>query len=208
MQSIRFSKDLKNEFRNVYPDQTGYFSIKTGASVNEFIFDIIIGDDQHETETFAKKYLKQKIGNLTDEEIRRKRLDRLKKYDKKLKAGKQEVSSRSVNKSDPILKEDIKQLYRYKCQICGEQIRKFGWTAELSEQQEFEYLSADAHHIVPLQENGLDVPSNIICVCPNCHRRLHTGESIVEFGSGGVVCRNQITGVVMGMVIDVDHGLG
>jgi 5-methylcytosine-specific restriction protein A len=36
----------------------------------------------------------------------------------------------------------------------------------------------EAHHLIPMSiqkdfTNSLDVPGNIISVCPNCHRKLH-----------------------------------
>ena len=80
-----------------------------------------------------------------------------------------------------------------------------GWKEGLGIRQEFEYLSADAHHVHPLELNGVDAPSNIICVCPNCHRRLHAGEFILEFSIAGPDCRNQITGELLQMNIDPDH---
>jgi 5-methylcytosine-specific restriction endonuclease McrA len=41
----------------------------------------------------------------------------------------------------------------------------------------------EAHHLVPLStqdyfDNSLDVDANIVCLCPNCHRKLHYGEDI------------------------------
>lgn len=40
----------------------------------------------------------------------------------------------------------------------------------------------EAHHLVPMQfqeiyENSIDVPENIISLCPNCHRAFHNSES-------------------------------
>ncbi|MFT5725942.1 MAG: putative HNH restriction endonuclease [Desulforhopalus sp.] len=209
MQSIRFSKELKDEFKAVFPDKAGYFSIKLGSSVNECIFDVYMDEDIEATEVFAKKYIQQEQHkNQDDTEIDRQRRDRLKRYNRAQHATKRIMGARSVNQSDPILKEDIKQLYRYKCQICSEQIKKVGWTEELNGQQEFEFLTADAHHIDPLEQNGLDAPSNIICVCPNCHRRLHTGELIIGFGLEGPVCNNQITGEQLTLTIDSGHSFG
>ena len=39
----------------------------------------------------------------------------------------------------------------------------------------------EAHHLIPLKyyedfDNSLDVPANIISLCPNCHRMIHLGE--------------------------------
>jgi len=50
---------------------------------------------------------------------------------------------------------------------------------------------AEAHHLIPLRYHNefkfsLDVPANIISLCPNCHRKLHFGqlekiESLLKF---------------------------
>lgn len=37
-------------------------------------------------------------------------------------------------------------------------------------------LYAEAHHKQELSDSGFDVPSNIVCVCPTCHRKLHYGK--------------------------------
>jgi 5-methylcytosine-specific restriction protein A len=39
----------------------------------------------------------------------------------------------------------------------------------------------EAHHLVPMSKQGsfefdIDVPENILCVCPNCHRKIHLAE--------------------------------
>ncbi|MDX9692105.1 MAG: HNH endonuclease [Acholeplasmataceae bacterium] len=41
----------------------------------------------------------------------------------------------------------------------------------------------EAHHIIPLStqdyfDNSLDIDANIVCLCPNCHRKLHYGKDI------------------------------
>lgn len=43
----------------------------------------------------------------------------------------------------------------------------------------------EAHHLIPLAtqdyfDYSLDVDANIICLCPNCHRKLHYGQDIIE----------------------------
>ncbi|MFA5432519.1 MAG: HNH endonuclease [Candidatus Paceibacterota bacterium] len=43
----------------------------------------------------------------------------------------------------------------------------------------------EAHHLVPLStqdyfDYSLDVDANIVCLCPNCHRKLHYGGNIKE----------------------------
>jgi len=43
----------------------------------------------------------------------------------------------------------------------------------------------EAHHLIPLSAQdyfdfSLDVDANIVCLCPNCHRKLHYGENISD----------------------------
>lgn len=40
----------------------------------------------------------------------------------------------------------------------------------------------EAHHLIPMEYQGefefsIDVPENIVCLCPNCHRAFHNSES-------------------------------
>lgn len=39
----------------------------------------------------------------------------------------------------------------------------------------------EVHHVVPLSEGGPDTLSNVIAVCPNCHRRAHYSVDRFEF---------------------------
>jgi 5-methylcytosine-specific restriction enzyme A len=59
----------------------------------------------------------------------------------------------------------IKERYHYRCTICG--------TIGFEKRDGSRY--AEVHHIEELGNSGLDVPSNIICVCPTCHRVIHYG---------------------------------
>ena len=39
----------------------------------------------------------------------------------------------------------------------------------------------EAHHLIPMKcqvdfTNSIDIPENIICLCPTCHRMFHSGE--------------------------------
>ena len=44
------------------------------------------------------------------------------------------------------------------------------------------YPFLEVHHIVPLAEGGPDVPSNVVALCPNCHRRCHHGRDSQAVG--------------------------
>ena len=50
------------------------------------------------------------------------------------------------------------------CQLCG-------ITLDYKDSQEMPYL--EAHHIVPLADNGPDELNNMVALCPNCHRKMH-----------------------------------
>ncbi len=43
-----------------------------------------------------------------------------------------------------------------------------------------EKIKIDRHHINSLSKGGLDKPWNKCKLCPNCHRKVHMGEIIIE----------------------------
>lgn len=94
--------------------------------------------------------------------------------------------------SNGALKVSIKDLYDYRCQICDSVIYKKGWHVGMSRMEQWAYLDADVHHIQPLSERGPDVRSNMICVCPSCHRKFHSGEYELEQTYGGLICYDTI----------------
>ena len=60
--------------------------------------------------------------------------------------------------------------YGYKCAICGWSLtpsflaKKYLWSH-----------GCEQHHIVPVAEGGTNEESNIILLCPNCHKMAHYG---------------------------------
>lgn len=77
--------------------------------------------------------------------------------------------SRVVRNTD--LTHDIKRMYDYSCQICGESRRGLNGAPY-----------AEAHHIRPLgrPHNGPDEPGNILVLCPNHHADFDYGRIIVD----------------------------
>lgn len=65
---------------------------------------------------------------------------------------------------DPSLPIKAKRKSDGKCQLCKQ-------PAPFVNKKGEPYL--EAHHIIPLSENGLDAISNIAVLCPNCHRKMH-----------------------------------
>lgn len=43
-----------------------------------------------------------------------------------------------------------------------------------------EILTCDSHHIHSLSKGGNDTTYNRCKICPNCHRKVHTGVIIIE----------------------------
>jgi predicted HNH restriction endonuclease len=66
----------------------------------------------------------------------------------------------------------VKELNKYICQLCGAHpfVTRTGRPY------------AEAHHIVPLHklESGSLASHNVVCLCPNCHRRMHYGNVELE----------------------------
>lgn len=43
-----------------------------------------------------------------------------------------------------------------------------------------EYALLDVHRIVPGEQNGEYTHFNSLCVCSNCHRRIHDGQIVID----------------------------
>lgn len=71
-----------------------------------------------------------------------------------------------------IIRKQVIQLAGYRCEIDGNH------QSFIAESTHMPYM--EGHHIIPMQKQGefdtsLDVYSNIVCLCPVCHRRIHYG---------------------------------
>jgi len=78
------------------------------------------------------------------------------------------ISQRIVR--DSRLGKEIKQLYKYRCQICALEIKTNAG------------LYAEAAHIRPVGKphNGPDKPENLLCLCPNHHLMLDKGVYLIN----------------------------
>jgi len=72
--------------------------------------------------------------------------------------------AKSISKNSKLTRL-IKEKVKYTCEICGQKpfIKKNGEPY------------AEAHHIEELSKGGLDLPNNLICICPTCHMVIHHG---------------------------------
>jgi predicted restriction endonuclease len=71
---------------------------------------------------------------------------------------------------DSSLAKEVKQLYNFKCQVCG--------TVLVAQGRKY----AEAAHIRPVGEphNGQDTIDNIMCLCPNHHKLFDMGGFFVD----------------------------
>lgn len=96
--------------------------------------------------------------------------------------------------SSPSLKEALKCRYDFYCQVCHTRIYRPKWVQTLPKKEQWKHLNADVHHIQPLAQGGTDLLENMLCLCPNCHRRFHTQEHILKKAQTQIFAFNQITG--------------
>jgi putative restriction endonuclease len=71
---------------------------------------------------------------------------------------------------DPRLSDWVKRLHNWTCQFCGDRLATPAGAY------------AEAAHIRPLgtPHNGPDQTSNLLCLCPNCHKRFDTFARFVD----------------------------
>ena len=50
------------------------------------------------------------------------------------------------------------------------------YCCEMCSAKNFESSAFDSHHMIALSEGGIDNIYNTICLCPNCHRYVHSGK--------------------------------
>lgn len=93
-------------------------------------------------------------------------------YKKKLEKSKKIKINSKHYLRDPQVAAYAKQQANYACEF---DIRHETFISEISNKQYIE-----AHHLIPMKyqeqfEYPLDIPENIVALCPNCHRAIHHG---------------------------------
>lgn len=79
------------------------------------------------------------------------------------------IVSRGKKKSDR--HPNLVSAYDYKCAICGWSIPTWQPGYKRHERQG----GCEVHHIIPVADGGSDDCSNLILLCPNCHKMAHCG---------------------------------
>lgn len=148
LQSIRFRKELKDEFKKVFPNPSGRFKIQQGFDINHFIFDIVATSHTGYSE----------LDDITIEDF---------------PEGKESYRLHRIRERNPKLIKQAKEQFkkehgRLYCQICG-----FDFNNTYG-QIGFDYI--EGHHNKPisqLPEGYRTKIEDIILVCSNCHKMLH-----------------------------------
>lgn len=103
----------------------------------------------------------------------------IEKHDEELKGIKQEIASLTdaiskTTESTVLLRSRDAKIREYAlerangvCELCGSPAPFFKKNGE-------PYL--EVHHIIPLAAGGADSINNVVALCPNCHRKMHSLE--------------------------------
>ena len=75
-----------------------------------------------------------------------------------------EIKSKTYKRDNKTIVQ-LKIIRDYKCQICGDNIRKRNGSYYI-----------EAAHITPKRQKGNELPSNILILCPNHHKEFDLGE--------------------------------
>ncbi|UVE19406.1 HNH endonuclease [Pseudomonas sp. LS44] len=81
------------------------------------------------------------------------------------------TATSTVYARDPAVKAWVLQRADGCCELCD-------CSAPFLREDGLPYL--EVHHVKPLAEGGSDRISNTIALCPNCHRRMHHGQSKLD----------------------------
>ena len=75
-----------------------------------------------------------------------------------------------VRTDNSLLYKKISKVYGYMCAICGWGLPTVTPNGNIQRQG-----GCDLHHITPYRMNGEHTDSNLILLCPNCHKLADTG---------------------------------
>ena len=160
LQRIGFHAPLIEEFKRIFPQRKGLFTIKLGSNPNHFIFDCNISSDLY------NKRLEEGISK-SRRDSRDARQLRLAEA-VRTPVSVQVTSCAFIRNPDVIV--EVLERAGGKCEAC------FQDAPFLRAKDNTPYL--EVHHTMPLSEGGDDVVVNAIALCPNCHRKMHYGLNV------------------------------
>lgn len=85
------------------------------------------------------------------------------------------LMSRAIQR-DRQLVEELREIYRGRCQVCG-------W----SPRDRYATELCEAHHVRWLSRGGQDLLSNLVLICPNHHRAVHRCDAPFDFEASAFI---------------------
>ena len=169
MGNRKLTKDHLTKFEDLY------------GSINQFL------ERNEENEISGKEFMEDSTKKILDPELPKKKEDRLERLKELAQAASQkdqrdyvEVNGKRI-KRKVILVLYVKARDDYKCKACDFVFNKRDGEPYV-----------EAAHIKPLSQGGLDDPTNMVALCPNCHKKLDMGddnarnEVLAALGKNGV----------------------
>lgn len=162
-----------NRVSNFYPNENDYWYIFSKAGENIPYIGFIssrewenISSGVDEAKAFEENYALDEDDEQFQKEI----------HSPQAQVGKTETSTTRYSRSPAKAANAIKRS-KYKCQFDDSHV------SFISGSSSKPYV--EAHHLIPLSysdefEVSLDVPANLIILCPNCHRAIHLGTAEVK----------------------------
>lgn len=147
LESIRFRKDLREEFKNLYPEPIGKYIIALGKNENEFLF---IPCDDNE---------KVKIKKIETEEVYYEGKEFYKRHRVR------ERNQKVIKNAKELLKKELGKVF---CQVCGFDFNSFYG------ERGVDFI--EGHHkkfVSKIKQGEVTKVEDIALVCSNCHRMLH-----------------------------------
>lgn len=159
LQRIGFGKELKDEFKSLFPIPAGEFTVSVGEDLNQFVFD-----HQFASVEDQNQYFQEQVNESSEDDLEKRRA-RLTSAPKKPSA--LQITTSSFQRNPDVVAE---VLYRANgvCERCKND-------APFKRAKDgTPYL--EVHHKITLANGGDDTVENAIALCPNCHREMHFGQ--------------------------------
>lgn len=137
-----------------------YLVLYAGESEHEIICDAITSDDISVVKSFVE-----------GKDIREEEFERMGEYDltdfgARIETREQVVRIRRLDRS---IGENLKRLYKYRCQICAENFGKMRGVD-----------TAESHHIKAFVKSLNNDSENLLIVCPNHHTVIHKAQPVFD----------------------------
>lgn len=137
-----------------------YLVLYAGEDEHEIICDSITSDDIAVVKSFVERR------NIREEEFEQMCEYDLTDFRARIDTREQVVRIRQLDRS---IGENLKKLYRYRCQICAE---NFGEVRGAN--------TAESHHIEAFVKSLNNDSENLLIVCPNHHTVIHRAQPVFD----------------------------